>query len=418
MCRLLFAQLKKKEGNLMEKKLNIRYMMSNFFYFSMFASMMAFVSVYLLHKGFDNATIGTVLSVTSVSSIVFQTWLANFVDKRKNLRVQDVVTFIVAVIVGGSLVLYFMPAEIGIIAIVVVIFALSQSLTALLNSLAFIYERFGININYGVARGTGSAAYAITTMLLGYVVDATSPDLLPLFYATFGILIIVSVRSFFLPEDQRVVVQEVDEPLEEQVAADQTLIEFIGKYKRLVLLMGGVVFLFFAHTIINNFFIQIITPIGGDSASMGTAIFIGAMVELPAMMNFNQISKKIPVSRLLIISAVFFLAKHTLTFFAPNIFVIYLAQALQIGAFAVAYPALVAYINSIVDLKDLVKGQSLLTIAMALSSVFASFLGGVLLDSIGTSQTLLLGVVTTAIGLVIIIFTVEDTSEFARTIKA
>lgn len=401
----------------MEKKLNIRYMMSNFFYFSMFASMMAFVSVYLLHKGFDNSTIGTVLSITSVTSIVFQTWIANFVDKRKNLRVQDVLSFIVAVIVIGSLALFFMPIEIGIVAIVVVIFALSQSLPTLLNSMAFIYERFGININYGVARGTGSAAYAIITMLLGYVVEATSPDLLPLFYAAFGILMIVSVRSFFLPEEEKVVVQEVDEPIEEQVAADQTFFEFIAKYKKLVLLMGGVVFLFFAHTIINNFFIQIITPVGGDSANMGTAIFIGAMVELPAMMNFNRITKKNPVSRLLIISAVFFLAKHTLTYFAPNVLVIYLAQALQVGAFAVAYPALVEYINLIVDLKDLVKGQSLLTIAMALSSVFASFLGGILLDSIGTSQTLLLGVATTVIGLVIVLFTVENTEKLSKPIK-
>ena len=39
-------------------------------------------------------------------------------------------------------------------------------------------------------------------------------------------------------------------------------------------------------------------------------------------------------------------------------FVIYIAQFLQIGAFSVIYPALVEYINSIVDLKDLVKGQS------------------------------------------------------------
>src|SRR5699024_6685208 len=168
----------------MVKKLNIRYMLSNFFYFSMFASMMAFVSVYLLHKGFDNATIGTVLSVTSISAIVFQSWLANFVDKRKNLQVQDVLSFIIAVIIIGSLALYFMPIEIGIIILVVIIFALAQSMSALLNSLAFVYERFGITINYGVGRGMGSAAYAITTMLLGHFVEATTPNVLPLFYTT------------------------------------------------------------------------------------------------------------------------------------------------------------------------------------------------------------------------------------------
>lgn len=395
----------------MVKKLNIRYMLSNFFYFSMFASMMAFVSVYLLHKGFDNATIGTVLSVTSISAIVFQAWLANFVDKRKNLQVQDVLSFIIAVIIIGSLALYFMPVEIGIIILVVIMFALAQSMSALLNSLAFVYERFGITINYGVGRGTGSAAYAITTMLLGHFVEATTPNVLPLFYTTFALLLLVSVRSYFLPEDQRVVIEEIEEPLAEQIAVEQTFFEFISKYKRLVFLMGGIVFLFFAHTLINNFFIQIITPIGGDSGAMGTAIFIGAIVELPAMMNFNRIARKISVSRLLKISAVFFVAKHALTFIAPNMFIVYLAQFLQFGAFALAYPALVEYINSVVDLKDLVKGQSLLTVAMALSSVFASFLGGILLDSIGINNTLLLGVVTTAIGMLIVFLTVEDTTE-------
>lgn len=395
----------------MKKQLNIKYAAGQFFYFSMFASMFAFVSVYLLHKGFDNATIGMVLSITSLSAIGIQTVLANYIDKRKDIRLQDVVSAITAAIILGSLILYFMSFELFILVLIVLVFAITQSLLTFINSLAFIYEKFGIYINYGVARGMGSLAYAVMTMALGQVVKFTTPDILPIFYSIFALLLLFSVRSYFLPEDQQVIVEEVEEPIEEQVAVDQTMFEFVSKYSRLVLLMGGIVFLFFAHTMINNFFIQIITPIGGDSGAMGTAIFVAAIVELPAMMNFNRIAKKVSVSRLLKISALFFLAKHVLTFFAPNMFIIYVAQFLQIGAFSIAYPALVEYINSVVDLKDLVKGQSLLTTAMALSSVFASFLGGVLLDNIGVSQTLLIGVVTTVVGLLIIFITVEDTRE-------
>lgn len=395
----------------MKKQLNIKYAASQFFYFSMFASMFAFVSVYLLHKGFDNATIGTVLSVTSLSAIGVQTLLANYIDKYRNVRLQDVISAITIVIIIGSIILYFMPIEIFILALIVFIFSVSQALLTFINSLAFIYEKFGIHINYGVARGMGSFAYAIMTIILGNIVEATTPNLLPIFYVVFALLLFFSVRSYFLPENQQVVVGEVEEPLKEQAAVEQTMFEFFSKYSRLVLLMGGIVFLFFAHTIINNFFIQIITPIGGDSGTMGTALFVAAIVELPAMLNFEWLGEKVPMNRLLKISSVFFLAKHVLTFFAPNMFVIYIAQFLQIGAFSVIYPALVEYINSIVDLKDLVKGQSLLTTAMALSSVFASFLGGILLDKIGVSQTLLIGIVTTVIGLIIIFITVEDTTK-------
>ncbi len=396
----------------MEKKLNQRYTVASFSYFAMFASMFAFVSVYLLHKGFDNSTIGTVLSITSVSSIGIQTLLANFIDKRKEVKMQDVISVVVVTVVVSSAILYFMPLEIAILGLIIVIFALSQSITALLNSLAFVYEKYGIHINYGFARGMGSLAYAVITMGLGYFVEATTPDILPLFYVVFGLLFVVSIRSFFLPEDQQVIVQDVEEEsLAEQAAVEQTFTEFIAKYKRLFIMMGGIVFLWFSHTLINNFFIQIITPIGGDSGSMGTAIFIAAMVELPAMLNFDRIAQRFSVSKILKFASVFFLAKHALTYFAPNMFVIYIAQFLQFGAFALAYPALVAYINSVVDLKDLVKGQSLLTVGMALSSVFASFLGGRLLDAIGVSNTLLLGVITTAIGLVVVFLAVEDTSE-------
>ncbi|HLR91925.1 MAG TPA: MFS transporter [Atopostipes sp.] len=395
----------------MEKQLNRKYAAGQFFYFSMFASMFAFVSVYLLHKGFDNATIGTVLSITSIAAIAIQTGLANYSDKHKEIRLQDIVSVVVVSIVIGSILLFFMPIEFFILGLVVYIFAMTQALMTLINSLAFIYEKFDIQINYGVARGMGSLAYAVMTMLLGYVVEATTPDILPLFYTVFALLLLFSVRSYFLPEDQQVVVKEIDEPIEEQVAKDQTMLEFVSKYTRLVVLMLGIVFLFFSHTMINNFFIQILVPIGGDSGDMGTAIFVAAIVELPAMLNFERLSNKIPVSRLLKISAVFFLAKHALTFLAPNMAIIYIAQFLQIGAFSIAYPALVAYINSVVDLKDLVKGQSLLTTAMALSSVFASFLGGILLDSIGVSQTLLIGVVTTVIGLIVVFVTVKDTSK-------
>lgn len=405
----------------MKKQLNIKYAAAQFFYFSLFASMFAFVSVYLLHKGFDNATIGIVLSITSLSAIGIQTILANYIDKRKDIPLQKIISVITAVIIIGSLILYFMSFELFILALIVIIFALTQSLLTFINSLAFIYEKFGIDINYGVARGMGSLAYAVMTIALGQVVKITTPDILPIFYSVFALLLFFSVRSYFLPADEQVIVEDVEEPVEEQENTDQTMFEFISRYSRLVLLMGGIVFLFFAHTLINNFFIQIITPIGGDSGAMGTAIFIAAIVELPAMINFNRMAKKFSISRLLKVSALFFLAKHVLTFFAPNMLTIYVAQFLQIGAYSIAYPALVEYINSVVDRKDLVRGQSLLTTAMALSSVFASLLGGVLLDNIGVSQTLSIGVVTTLIGLLIIFITVEDIPEESietKTMKA
>lgn len=400
----------------MEKTLNRKYAIGQFLYFSMFAAMIAFVSVFLLHKGFDNATIGTVLSITGLASIGVQTFLANYIDEHEELQLQNVLLVLILIVIICSVLLFFVSNRFLILALIITIFSIAQAMLTFVNSLAFIYEKFGIKINYGLARGMGSLAYAVMTMVIGQVVEATTPDLLPFFYTVFAILLFISIRSYFLPEDQQVVVEEVEEPLAEQLASDKSMFSFIVKYKKLMFLMIGVIFLFFAHTLINNFLIQIITPIGGNSALMGRAVFVSAIVELPAMMNFNNIAKKVSIGRLLKISAIFFLGKHLLTYFATNMFMIYVAQFLQIGAFALATPAFVEYINSIVSVQDLVKGQSLLTTAMAASSVFASFLGGRLLDSIGVSQTLFLGVITTVIGVVIVFLAAEETSTLQESI--
>lgn len=398
----------------MEKNLNIKYSASQFFYFTLFASMFAFASVFLLDKGFNNTTIGLTLSLMSLATIVFQTGIADYLDKNKNLKLQDAISIVILIVMASSVILFFLDSPFLLLFLVVLSFALTQATTPLINSMAFLYTVDGIRINYGFARGMGSLAYAIVTVLLGTVLEYIGASYLPVFYFFFASMTLVSVRLYQLPDEYQVQEKSRDKELEASskiIESDKNIIEFAKKYKRLVLMMLGVVFLFFGHVLINNFFIQVITPIGGSSQTMGIAIFIGTILELPAMMNFNQLARRIPVHQLLKISTVFFLAKHLLTFLAPNLFVIYLAQALQIGAFSIAYPALVEYTQLEVSQEDLVKGQSLLASAIALSNILSSFSGGILLDQIGVSRTLFIAVLTTVAGLIIIFLTVNDQSK-------
>lgn len=397
----------------MEKKLNIKYAASQFSYFTLFASMFAFASIFLLDKGFDNTTIGLTLSLMSLATIGLQMGIADYLDKNKDLKLQDAISVIILIVMMASFALFFLEGPFLILFLVVLSFSLTQATTPLLNSMAFLYSKFGIRINYGFARGMGSLAYALVTVALGSLLEFIGAGYLPLFYLLFAFLSLISVRSYQLPVEYQFEMEaERNYPRDskEVMKSDKNVFEFVKEYQRLLLLMLGVVFLFFGHVLINNFFIQVITPIGGTSRTMGIAIFIGTILELPAMLNFDKLAKRIPVHQLIKISAVFFFAKHLFTFLAPNLFVIYFAQALQIGAFSVAYPALVEYTQLAVSQEDLVKGQSLLASAIALSSILSSFSGGILLDSIGVSKTLFIAVLTTITGLVIIFLTVENQS--------
>lgn len=385
----------------MNKKLNHLYSMNTFFYLSLIASMLSFVSVFLLDKGFSNSTIGTVLSVSSLLAILIQSLEANFLDKYSNFRLQDGLLINVLIILFGSILLLFTSNPLILVLFILLIFSIAQASETLINSLAFVFEKFGIQINYGVGRGIGSLAFAITTLIVGNIVNRTSPGIIPLFYILFSTALLIAVRSYKHPQEK-----EINLENSEQVTtvSKQSFLHFISQYKRLLLVVIGISFVMFMHILINNFFIQILLPIGGNTATMGNAIFLGAIVELPAMFNYKKIENRFSAGTLLKIAALFFVLKHLLTYFATNMLMIYIAQFIQIGGYALMYPAGVSYVHSVVSEKDLVKGQALFTSAIALSSIAGNFFGGILLDSLGVSDTLFIGIIVTLIGTGIIFF--------------
>lgn len=390
------------------KSLNIKYMASQIFYFGAFAAMMGYASVYLLYKGFSNSTIGIILSLCSILAVFMQPALASFADNHKNIEIRKIINTIVAIAIILSVALLVIPTNQTLIFILIVaIFSLETTIMPLINTLAFIFEKYGIQINFGIARGLGSVAYALTSMALGYIVEWFSPDLLPICYVVFNALLFIVVHLFVLPKNAQIINADEESETEAEVQENVSLLKFASKYKKFIVFLLGFVLVYFAHTIINNFFIQIITNVGGNSSDMGNAVFLAAMLELPTMAYFTKLSQKVNCGTLIKASIVLFLAKHAITYLATNMVMIYIAQVLQMGAYALFIPASVYYVNCKVDNKDIVKGQSFVTTSMTMSGVFANIIGGILLDAVGVSEVLLIGVILSLIGAVIVLFTVE-----------
>lgn len=387
--------------------LDLKYAGSQIFYFAAFCSMMGYASVFLLDKGCSNSQIGIALAIANIIAVFAQPALASFVDNHKNIEMRNIIALIALIVIILSLVLYLIPVSgLFVLFLVVTIFAIMSTVMPLMNSLAFVFEKYGIEINYGLARGLGSVAYAFTSMLLGYVVESFSPGILPLFYIIFTVLLFIVVKLFVLPKRQHFEIIET-ETKDESQTEQLSFGKFCMKYKKFILFLLGFVFVYFAHTIINNFFIQVINDIGGTSSDMGNAVFVAAMLELPTMAFFNKLSEKINCATLIKFSIIMFVAKHTLTYFATNMMMIYVAQVLQMFAYALFIPASVYYVNQKVATSDRVKGQSLVTMSMTLSGVFASFCGGILLDAIGVHQVLLVSAVLSIIGAIIVCLTAE-----------
>lgn len=391
----------------MEKQLNVKYATSQALNSGLLAAMFVFASVYLLDQGLGSSTIGMILALCSVASIPIQTVFANVIDKRKNIRLHDMLYFILTIVILASVVMTFNYSLTVFILAIFLAFSFAQATTPFVNSLAFIFEDQNIAISFGVGRAYGSLAYAIVTLLIGYAIELTTPNVLPLFYIGLAVALMLVLRTYTLPKNPEAL-GEIPALVEEKVAVSphadsipveqQSLKDFFKEYRELFFVILGVSLVMFGQTMLATFLIQIVQPIGGDSSHVGMAVFIGALVEVPILMKFDWFISKRSIAWILKISMLFYILKAFIMLFASNIWIVYAAQLLQTGSFGLAYPGAVQYIKGIVSKADLFKGQTMFTVALTMSSVFANFLGGLLIDWIGIREMMLFAFIATCIG--------------------
>lgn len=387
------------------RSVNIKYSLLQGIYFVGFCTVIGYAAVYLGSIGMSSSLIGIVLAIANILTSIAQPVLGGFVDK-SNVSMKKVLMIMFGLCSVLS-VLLMLASKVTFLAafLFIAVSTILYTTMPLVNSLAFAFQKQGIDVKFGVARGIGSVAYALASLVLGNVVKAVSPTLMPLAYIVIFLGILPLIRSFKMPEE------EIDEVIEEEIVEKENTGAFIKKHFKFMIFLAGFVLVYFDHTIINNFFITVIKNVGGNTGDMGNAVFLAAMLELPTMALFEKYKNKINIKNTIIISAIFFTLKHTLTYFATNMFMIYLAQATQMLAYALFIPASVYYVDKLFDAKDAVKGQALVTTSMTVSGVLASFLGGILLDNMGVYETLFLGLVLSAIGTIVMIITVENVNK-------
>jgi PPP family 3-phenylpropionic acid transporter len=291
--------------------------------------------------------------------------------------------------------------------------AIQITLVSLLNSLALEYMNLGIQMNYGLARGISSIAFSLTSFGLGLILNYHSGNiLLPIFLVCYVLFIValilfkIDTSSLPLPEK---------EVLESDTKQSDGIFAFLKKYKKFTVLLIGMTMVMYSHNLINTYLINIVENVGGDNADMGLSLAIAAGLELPTMAVFILIVKKVKCSTLLKISSFFFFIKSGIVWLAPNMLTINLSQLLQLFGYALFTPASVYYVNEIVDVKNSVKGQSMVGVAtFSLVGAIGSITGGRILDTKGVSAMLLVGTIVTGIGFIIVCFSTEDAKKEIR----
>ena len=189
------------------------------------------------------------------------------------------------------------------------------------------------------------------------------------------------------------------------------LIQFIKRNKLFLLVNIGVAGIFFSNSIFNGFMLQIVENVGGNSEDMGRILAVMAFLEIPPMFLFERVHKKVSCKRLLQLGAICFTLKILCACMADSVFMIYVAQLFQLTSFGVFLPAMVCFIDEIMEKGEAVKGQALYTIVTTVSTIFASLIGGVILDMSGANSLLWVSTIITGLGALLFCLVLERVRE-------
>lgn len=396
----------------MGKLLNLEYSCIQGTFWMYYGVVGTFASVFLLARGYSNTEIGIVLAVGNVLAVILQPVLADFADRSKRISLIGIIQLIAAVMLVMTAALCALQRKsLALTVIFVLLLTWHTVLQPLINSLSFKLEESGYHVSFGVARSMGSLFYSLLMAVTGTMVENWGVQVLPLSGGAIMVMLLISLiltkrqfdRAKAAGGQGQAAAKLEDKPAEEEI----NLKDFLMRNKIFVLVNVGVIGIYFSNQILNNYMIQIVTSVGGDSEDMGRILSVMAFLEIPAMVGFDSLRKKISCEFLLKVASVGFTIKIAMCYIAASVTMVYIAQLFQLISFGLFLPAMVNFIDEIMSKGEAVKGQAFFTTMVTVTSMISSLIGGVILDLSGAKMLTLVSTIATALGALIIIASVD-----------
>lgn len=376
----------------------IKYYTTMGLYWSVIAACVSFLNVFLTGRGLGTAEIGFLTAVGNGLAAIFQP-IVSKVCSRSNKNERDFLVLIS--MLAMTLVIMALERKAGLAMKIEIVAAIALVLVMqpLLNSLGYFYIARSVEINYGVSRGIGSITFAVTSFVLGILSEINKDLSMVMAAVLLGALILSLLAQ--KPISGNNVVTVFDGRAQKQKIQNSKFIIF--------LLAVGMLFTFYNVT--NVYLLQIAKRIGGDAKTVGTAFAVAALFEFPIMFMFNRLKEKFKSRSMLIFSGIFFLLKGILTYIATSPSTLIAIQVTQLFGFALFTPCSVDFINDIMSDEKKITGQGFLASAITMGGVIGSVAGGVLIESTGVLNTLIISNVICLIAIILIVISTRGCNE-------
>ena len=171
-------------------------------YFAAFSAIWGFGPVLLLYLGLSNSMLGMITSLALLLPLLVQPCLAALSDADRHWTSRRLALALSVLTLAASVVMTLYTGEKTVLLVCYILIGVSLVSTApFFNSMVMAYHLRGVNVNYGLGRGTGSATYALVALVLGDVLERRAPTvILPVLLSTYNMMICRSAMEA-VPQD-------------------------------------------------------------------------------------------------------------------------------------------------------------------------------------------------------------------------
>lgn len=369
-----------------------------------FCACVAFAAVYMQHRGYTNSEIGLTIALGNIIGVALSAWLGSLADRKGRTGLFAALMALVAgqLIIQGTFT--FIKDTSGFVAVGYCLYlAFVNAGGGLVNQLSFELQAECGRVNFGTARALGSLFYSLGATVIGALLEAYTPAALPLAAGTGMLCQLVLLFALSMELGRGAVSADARATPGKDGGEASSLIDFFRNNRRYTLMMFGMGILFISQNLVITFFINVVRAAGGDMADMGRITGFMAIMELPTMLLFDRISRRISAPACMRIASVGLVLKALAFALATSVSGLYAACLLQAVSFGLITPASVRYSDLYVPAKDAAKGQTVAFAMTTLGSVFAGSVGGILFDNLPVRTALLVGTAVAVAGAVVCI---------------
>jgi len=244
------------------------------------------------------------------------------------------------------------------------------------------------SINYGLIRGTGSLAYALSAQITGVVTIAFGHNVRLWLGGGFFIIAVFVALSF---RSARRIYQTGDPEKTILQLGGREAFKLIFSSKQYCLLLGVSFFLLLNNYAITTLIQLLIREFGGTTAQIGTATAVMAASEVPFMFMTAFIMKKTGFKKLLVFCSAAYAIRMFITASVGTVNGLIYIQLLQGLTYAVLAPVSMNYLSQILD--ERVRSTAVTTytaITTSLTGILGNLITSALLGTGFSAQSALI----------------------------